>query len=209
VVIGESDTTWVCPSLVRERPDPQHVRLEMTGEASQRRQRREYFRSPIHMSVLIDRTGRAYPGTLDLDKPFLPAELATGLFLLSVRDLSGGGCLCLDPERALQHSKIYGAWIYLGDGLPPVPLQVQVVRRAYYRGTPAAGLQFISLKENTASVFSAPSSASTVAARPAKPTRSKPAAPSPPYSRNPSQQDFPNNAGQRPRRRNVPPPSFR
>ncbi len=75
----------------------------------------------------------------------LPTAPEIRIFRLA--DLSGGGCLCFDPEGLLQPGRAYAACLDLHDGEAALQVSVEVVRRGISFGYPSAGLRFATLAE--------------------------------------------------------------
>ncbi len=100
-----------------------------------RLQRRRYFRMQVQMPLLLRESG--------LDEKGQPR-----VRILPVRDLSGGGCLCVDPDGLLEPGMIREARLLLEKPAGFLAVQVQVVRRTRApSGELAAGLRFLGLVE--------------------------------------------------------------
>jgi c-di-GMP-binding flagellar brake protein YcgR len=67
--------------------------------------------------------------------------------IFRLADLSGGGCLCLDPDGLLRRGHLYRASLDLHDGAPPLQVSVEVVRRGISFGSPSVGLRFVAFAE--------------------------------------------------------------
>jgi c-di-GMP-binding flagellar brake protein YcgR len=67
--------------------------------------------------------------------------------IFRLADLSGGGCLCLDPDNVLKRGRLYPASLDLHDGEPALQVRFEVVRRGVSFGYPSAGLRFVALVE--------------------------------------------------------------
>jgi c-di-GMP-binding flagellar brake protein YcgR len=74
-----------------------------------------------------------------------PSPMAPEIRIFRLADLSGGGCLCLDPEDLLRPGSVYGASLDLHDDEPALHVSVEVVRRGISLGYPSAGLRFVTL----------------------------------------------------------------
>ncbi|MEZ4654644.1 MAG: PilZ domain-containing protein [Candidatus Eisenbacteria bacterium] len=93
------------------------------------KQRREYFRSPIGLCMMVPVSPRPRIGPRD-GVPFLPpAGDGADYRMLRLHDLSGGGCCCeVDddwPGLRTEHT----GYLYLDDGRGPLELDLLVVRR--------------------------------------------------------------------------------
>jgi hypothetical protein len=76
-----------------------------------------------------------------------PLLKAPEIRIFRLADLSGGGCLCLDPDRLLRDGRLYSASLDLHDGEPPLQVRVEVVRHGISFGYPSAGLRFVAFAE--------------------------------------------------------------
>jgi c-di-GMP-binding flagellar brake protein YcgR len=76
-----------------------------------------------------------------------PLPTVPEIRIFRLADLSGGGCLCLDPEDLLRPGRVYAASLDLRDGEPALHVSVEVVRRGISFGYPTAGLRFVTLAE--------------------------------------------------------------
>jgi c-di-GMP-binding flagellar brake protein YcgR len=76
-----------------------------------------------------------------------PLPTAPEIRIFRLADLSGGGCLCLDPEGLLRSGRVYAASLDLHDGEPALRVNVEVVRGGISLGYPSAGLRFVTLAE--------------------------------------------------------------
>lgn len=101
-------------------------------------------------------TGMA-PGHAAASAPGIEARDAAGVTepfpgvpeirIFRLADLSGGGCLCLDPDNLLRRDRLYPATLDLHDGEPLLQVRVEVVRRGVSFGYPSAGLRFVAIAE--------------------------------------------------------------
>jgi c-di-GMP-binding flagellar brake protein YcgR len=143
------DAVYVHQASVRSRLEEGKLTLLLEPSPPQRLQRREYFRMPVRFSFLVRLRGRslreAEGGLMEEDPSAPPAQWA----LFSLVNLSGGGCLCLDPKGLLRMDAVYEGRLHTGDEDPPLVLCVAVVRRTQMRGEEAAGLRFVGLKEKS------------------------------------------------------------
>jgi c-di-GMP-binding flagellar brake protein YcgR len=149
ICLYHADAVYVHRASFRSRLPEGALAVLLDGAPPQRLQRREYFRMPVRFSFLVRLRGRRRPTesmTPMLEDPSIPSA-PTQWALFSLVNLSGGGCLLLDPEGLLKPDTVYEGRLHTGDDQPPLVLQSAVVRRTQFRGGPAAGLRFVALKE--------------------------------------------------------------
>jgi c-di-GMP-binding flagellar brake protein YcgR len=97
-------------------------------------QRREFFRMWVGFPFAIDLPGRK-------------GGDGRRLHLFRLLDLSGGGCLCLDPGGHLRPGAPYRLHLKLPESRERMLLQGRVVRRTRVRGERAAGIEFVGLRD--------------------------------------------------------------
>ncbi len=89
----------------------------------------------------------AASGAEILDPEPAPRAQAPQIVIFRLADLSGGGCLCLDPDERLRDGRVYRATLDLHDGLP-LQVEVEAVRRGVSFGIRCVGLRFVALAES-------------------------------------------------------------
>jgi c-di-GMP-binding flagellar brake protein YcgR len=149
VCLYREDAVYLSGATVLRRSEEGSLVLVLEAAPPQRLQRREYFRMPVRFSFLLRlrrRRPRGEEGRPAVEAPAAPAEEAHWA-LFALVNLSGGGCLCLDPQGQLRMDGVFEGRLHTGDDDPPLILRTAVVRRTKVRGEPAAGMRFVGLRE--------------------------------------------------------------
>ena len=124
-------------------------REDVVGESAAGNRESDADDEPRSSRTMPDPAGESSPEgessvALDTAEPVSKIP-ETRIFRLA--DLSGGGCLCLDPEELLRPGRVYAAGLDLHDGESALAVSVEVVRQGISLGYPSAGLRFIALAE--------------------------------------------------------------
>jgi c-di-GMP-binding flagellar brake protein YcgR len=173
LLLGRRDSAYVFHAAVLSCPEDDLVAVLLNGHPM-RLQRREYFRLVVRLPIVVnlDRessTEKPAPSGAESDDESAVggccgaaateeedpeasvaagvAGSAPGVRIFRLADLSGGGCLCLDPDGLLQRGRLYSARLDLHDGAAPLQVCAEVVRRGISFGSPSVGLRFVALAE--------------------------------------------------------------
>lgn len=145
LLLGGRDAAHLFHATVASRPEDGVIAVLLGGHPM-RLQRREYFRLAVRLPIVV-RLPRENPDGDSEAGGTEPPPAAPEIRIFRLADLSGGGCLCLDPEGLLRSGQVYAADLDLHDGEPALPLEVEVVRRGISLGYPSAGLRFVGFAE--------------------------------------------------------------
>jgi c-di-GMP-binding flagellar brake protein YcgR len=161
LLLGRRDAAYLYQAAVLAAPQENLVAVLLCGHPL-RVQRREYFRLAVRLPIGVRlRPEPAERPPVDGEYPgvaaAVPGETGAGteneptpsvtLQVFRLADLSGGGCLCLDPDNQLHRGRLYTASLELHDGEPPLAVRVEVVRKGVSFGYPSAGLRFVAMVE--------------------------------------------------------------
>jgi c-di-GMP-binding flagellar brake protein YcgR len=148
IVCRGKDAGYLRAGKIQSHPSARRLFVLLDPTPPERVQQRQHFRLPVRFPLMAEPVEQAPVATAPLaPAPVAPAPPAGRLSLLSMRNLSGGGCLCRDPEGRLSEGQRYRLHLCLPDGDSPLPVSARVVRRARLGGQGAAGLQFVDLAE--------------------------------------------------------------
>ena len=102
---------------------------ELDPRTQERVQRREFFRMKLALPLLVPRAaGRDLLGLSLGAMPVLSQVGGADYRLFRTIDLSGGGCLLQGAEGWMSPGNEHRAYLYLGDGAGPMPLDLVVIR---------------------------------------------------------------------------------
>lgn len=138
--LSRNDAAYVHRGSVLEETDAGRAVLLLNEDTPERLQRREYFRLKVRLPILLRIPGQ------EPDSSESGAAQSRWL-LFPVRDLSGGGCLCLDPDELITIGNLYEARFKTEPHQSPLSFTLRAVRRTTVRNLPAAGFEFVALPE--------------------------------------------------------------
>jgi c-di-GMP-binding flagellar brake protein YcgR len=143
------DAAYLRCGMIQSHPSARRLLVLLDEAPAERVQQRQYFRLPVGFPLLAGAAEGETPAplTLDAESPKAPEGLRSHLRLLPLRNLSGGGCLCQDPEGHFLPGRQYRLQLCLPDGESPLAVSARVVRQTRLRGQGAAGLNFVGLPE--------------------------------------------------------------
>jgi c-di-GMP-binding flagellar brake protein YcgR len=143
ILLGAPDAAYLYRARIvkyhEAAGDQRRVALLLDPSTPERWQRREFFRMRVGFPFAVELP-------LDEDAP-VQAESPGTLHLFRLLDLSGGGCLCLDPAERLRPGRLYRARLKLPELPEYLLLTARVARRTRLSGTAAAGLEFAGVRE--------------------------------------------------------------